>query len=110
MTGLVELDESTLSSYLVFYDFETTDLNVRVPTELSLIAISVNNFLEDVSSDPLKLPRVLHKLLIPTNPMIAIHPKVNILKFHAQNPIFLISPTWEIFLFVVIMKKDAEST
>jgi len=76
MMGLTEKD---LESHLCFYDFETTDLNKRVPTELSMIAISVNNFLNDKG----EVPRTLRKLTIPFNPMIPIHPGASMVSgFH----------------------------
>ena len=58
---------------LIFYDFETTDLEKKVPTELSLVVVRLDNFLRDNVN---KQPRVLGKLTLPFNPFQPIHPKV----------------------------------
>ena len=43
------LDLQPLPRFLVFYDFETTCLIERIPTELSMIAISTSNFIKSIA-------------------------------------------------------------
>ena len=65
------MGDRTFNSF-VFLDFETTDLKLRAPTEVSLLAVHRNALLSAQASS--KLPRITDRLSLCIDPGVEIGP------------------------------------